>query len=139
MGNWRRVQIVGTCDSTEVAALHKATTFDRNKLDSFHCLLGGVGLAGLPNWAAKDIDAVGNLAERGYSFEDVRDTLQDLAKVAPSLNVTVHCGGDYEDDTCLVSVVLLHGKARIEPARIDKIPEVEITPERVIESMRMWM
>lgn len=138
MGNWRRVQIVGTCDSTEVAALRKALTFDVRTGLNFHCLVDG-GLGGLPNWAAKEINAVGNLAERDYGFEDVKETLEELAKVAPSLNVTVHCGGDYEDATCLVSIVLVHGKATIEPARVEQIPETEITPERVLASLKMWM
>lgn len=138
MGNWRRVQIVGTCDSTEVAALRKAITMDTRNLKDFHCLLNA-GMAGLPNWAAKEISAVGNLAERDYEPEHVRRTLEQLATVVPSLNVVVHCGGDYEDDTCIASVVLVHGKATVEPPRIEQLPENEITEERVMASLRMWI
>lgn len=134
MGNWRRVQIVGTCDSTEVAALRKALAVN---MDDAHCLMNG-GLMGLPNWAGKNIDAVGNLFERGYGFDDIQETLQQLAIVAPSLNVTVHVGPDHEGDMCLVSVVLLHGKATIEPARVKEIPEIVMTRERAMESLQQW-
>ena len=121
MGNWRTVHIVGTCAEVDVLALSAAVDMNRwlialdkgDDIDRFHCLLGGSGLMGLPNWASESIDAVGNLAERDYGVEVVRDTLERLARIAPSLAVVVHCGGDFENTTCTASVVLKEGKAEI--------------------------
>lgn len=126
MGNWRRVHILGTCDSTEVGALRRALTL-KPDYSNFHCLIDTGGLAGTGNWANRTISAVGNLAERDYDVEDVQATLEQLAAAAPSLNVIVHCGADRESATCIASVVLLHGKATIEPARVETLPEIDLS------------
>ncbi len=75
-------------------------------------------------WAAKTIDASGNLAERDYSVESVAKTLEDLAKVVPSLAVKVHCGGDYEDKTCINTITLADGKATIGKPEVETIAGV---------------
>lgn len=49
MGNWRRVEIVGTCDQSDVEPLRQALDPGRN-YENFHCLVSG-GLCGLKNWA----------------------------------------------------------------------------------------
>lgn len=125
MGIWKRASIVGTCAAAEVPALRKALVYDRNTLAGFHCLCNG-GIAGLPNWAAESINATGNLAESGYDADSVAETLEDLAKVAPSLTVKVHVGKDGEVDECEATVTLAGGKATVsepEVAKLDQISE----------------
>ena len=36
----------------------------------------------------------------------------------------VHCGGDYETDGCINTVVLFEGKAAVHPPAVQLIPEV---------------
>lgn len=129
MGNWRRVQIIGSCALGDVSALIKALDPGKD-YENFHCLVNG-GIAGLPQWASENIDAIGNLAERGYSVDDVAEQLEALAKVAPSLAVKVHCGGDYEVPDCVATVILDKGNAAVGDAEIEMIPE---TPKGQIES-----
>lgn len=121
MGNWRRVQIIGSCALEDVNALAKALDPGKN-YENFHCLVNG-GIAGLPLWASENIDAIGNLAERDYSANDVAEQLESLAKAAPSLAVKVHCGGDYEVPNCVATVTLCSGKATVGDAEIEMIPE----------------
>lgn len=123
MGNWIRVKIEGNCDAADVAALQKALTLEED-FSNFHCLING-GIYGLPNWAAESIDAVGNLFERDYDAEDVAYTLEQLAKVAPSLNVSVHVGGGRQSKICVATVVLQEGKVNIAEPEIEEIPEID--------------
>lgn len=113
----------GTCEEKDVPNLLTAVEY-RHTNDDFHCLLGGVGLLGLPVWAATQIDAVGNLAERDYGPEDVAKALETIAKTVPSLRVAVHCGGDYEDTACIATVVLNDGKATVEAPQVADVGEV---------------
>jgi hypothetical protein len=69
------------------------------------------------------IDIVGNLAERDYSIEAVAKQLEKLAKIAPSLRVKIHCGGDYESTVCINTVILENGVVEIRQ------PEIECTGE----------
>jgi len=119
MGNWTTANIVGTCDGSEVAALRKALDPGRG-FENFHCLVCG-GIGGLPNWANTTIKACGNLAERDYGAEDVREQLQELAKVAPSLAVKVHVGGDHESEDCVATVTLAAGVAVVGPPEQAKV------------------
>lgn len=123
MGDWMTIRIVGTCDPAEVNALEEAITVDAD-YKQFHCLCGGLGLAGLPMWAHANIDAVGNCAERNYDANSVRKTLEDLAKKVPSLAVKVHCGGEHESQDCVATVTLKDGVATIGPAEVKEIGEV---------------
>lgn len=130
MGNWRSVELVGTCDPDEVEALHRACLHDwegvgREDEDSWHALSYGVkpSLCGLHGWPAEEIHAWGNLAERDFGVESVREALERLARAAPSLHLKVHCGGDYEDKTCIATVTLEGGKAITGPPEIQKVRE----------------
>lgn len=123
MGNWRTVQIVGTCAAAEVPALGRALNPGPD-YRNFHCLVNG-GLFGLPNWAAEQISVIGNLAERGYDPDAVARTLTKLAAVAPSLAVKVHCGGDYEAAECVATVTLAGGVATMGPPEIAAIPDID--------------
>lgn len=134
MGNWMTVWITGTCSPTEVAALRQELILDYKSEEpkELHCLDYTGGLAGLPNWAAETITAVGNLAERGFVPESIVYELERLALTAPSLAVRVHCGGDYESPECVATVVLENGKATIkkpEIATIPGIPETQMAGE----------
>lgn len=129
MGNWRRVHIVGTCDAADVPKLREALK-PTPDYTNWHCLMNG-GLCGLPMWAAEKINAVGNLAERGYTPHSVADTLLRLLNIAPSLNVKVHCGDDYEADNCIKTVI-----ASRAPVVVVADPEVTTVGEIPEEQMR---
>ena len=122
MGNWRRVQIIGTCVADEVAVLRQALTLDKD-LENFHCLICAAGIMGLPMWASQNISAIGNLAERNYTPRAVANQLEELAKAAPSLSVKVHCGNDYEAADCVATVTLKNSIASVGAPEIDEIPK----------------
>jgi hypothetical protein len=127
MGNWRTVRIVGTCAPSDVRPLAEALTVSRGDFEGFHCLTCG-GLCGLRNWAAPTIDVIGNLAERDYSIDTVRETLQQLLVVAPSLRVDVHCGGDNEDQKCVETL-----RVEVERLGLCSVPVVKRLPPQVAE------
>jgi hypothetical protein len=120
--SWRRVLIEGTCSADEVAKLRQALQFNISTGENFHCLATNAGIGGLPQWAAEKIHAVGNLAERGFTAQDVAAQLLKLAEICPSLLLKVHCGADDEGDACESTVTLAFGKVQIG------IPEVETIP-----------
>lgn len=113
MGNWRRVRIVGTCAPAEVSALLEATAEpnleDRSERREYHCLTRGSGIMGLHDWPAEHMDVTGCLAERDYTVDDVAARLTKLLAVAPSLTLRVHCGGDYESEECIATIVVGDG------------------------------
>lgn len=125
MGNWTTVKIEGTCGEEDVPALKRAVNTGNN-WDEFHCLCNPNSICGLGDWAGTQIDVVGNLAERDYDKHDVQEQLQKLLKVAPSLCVRVHVGGDYEDKQCVATVICEDGKVTIEPPRVQTIPEISV-------------
>lgn len=122
MGNWTTVMIEGKCDVSEVTTL-KANITMSFMGDDWHCLTNG-GICGLPMWAGAQISAVGNLAERGYDAQSVKETLEWLAKESPSLAVKVHVGGDHEDKKCVATVTLHGGEATVGDPEIEDIPEI---------------
>lgn len=124
MGNWKRVKVEGTCEPSDVGALRNALTMAKD-YSNFHCLICSGGICGLPNWAAEKIEAVGNLAERDYDEESVSETLEELAKVAPSLAVRVHIGEDNEGSKCVATVGIRGGKSYIVEPEIAEIPELD--------------
>ena len=123
MGNWRTVQIVGTCPAQQVKRLreHVAAQYPS---EEWGCLSGGQGICGLPVWPEERISAVGNLAERDYSVIDVANCLQQLALTAPGLAVKVHCGGDYQSERCIATVTLTPDKLSIGCAEVEAIPSI---------------
>jgi len=138
MGNWRTIQIVGTCDRAEVAKLKEAIAFDYvdpKYYGKFHCLSNTGGIAGLGDWAGEHINRVGNLAERDYSVVDVAEQLKALAAVAPSLKLKVHCGGDYEDRG-VVATITVDGAAIAGGLVVIEPPEIESLPDIPQEQMR---
>jgi hypothetical protein len=125
VGNWRTVQIIGSCKAAEVSAMRQAVEVGR-EYKNFDCLTYSAGLCGLPLWPSEAINAVGNLAERDYDAAAVKRHLEKLALIAPSLAVKVHCGGDYEDKACIATVTLKDGLATVGPPEIEQIPEPPI-------------
>lgn len=123
MGNWHRVKIEGTCGASDVNALrqHLFASFDDAR---WGCLHNG-GICGLPNWAAENIDAVGNLGERDFTPDSVAEELFKIAQVAPSLAVTVHFGADNEGDACVKSIVLKGGAVTVEDPKIAEVPVLD--------------
>lgn len=123
MGNWRTVQIIGTCDPAEVSALIEACRWSPDG-GEFHPLTNAAGIMGLNEWAAAEINRLGNLAERGYSVEDVAAALRRLVEAAPSLRLKVHCGDEEESREVVATVTVVQGAVAIGP------PELPLLPER---------
>ena len=120
MGNWRTVQIVGRCNNDDAWKLKKAI----NPSKGFHCLMNGGGICGLGDWVQEKIYAIGNLAERDYTVDDVADQLRKLAKIAPFLDIRVHCGGENENKRCVSTIKVVHGHVVIQKPRIKTLPEI---------------
>jgi hypothetical protein len=104
----------------------RALRFDINDFDNdqeMHCLLNG-GLMGLPNFANPTFDVVGNLFERGYDHDSVKEALEYLATKAPSLKAKVHLGGDYETADTTHTITLENGVATVGPPEEPTLPEI---------------
>lgn len=108
MGNWRTVNIVGTIDPDEVAAVRAHLRLKPDGAGFGPLTITG-GLCGLGDWPAAEVDVCGNLAERNYSVHDVYDALWALVNIAPSVNLRVHCGGDYESEECVATITAADG------------------------------
>ena len=121
MGNWRTVNIIGTVSESEVDNLRQACTYNKQDYSNFHCLSMSNGLCGLGHWVSTTINAQGNLADKGYSIEDVTEQLKELVKVAPSLKLKVHCGGDYESEDVLATITVEEKKVSIGKPEVAKI------------------
>lgn len=124
MGNWRTVKIVGSMSSKDAVAVNNYLEDD----EEFGCLHNG-GLCGLPNWGQTSICYVGNLGERDFSVEDIKEELEKIVTFAPSLDIVVHAGGDNEDTECISSIVVKDQNVDIVEPLVDdigKIPEDQI-------------
>lgn len=130
MGNWRTVNMIGSCSAEDLPALKKALDPGEDYAN-FNCLSESSSLCGLNNWAKEKISTIGNLSERDYDPQDVAKTLEELVKVAPSLQLIVHCGGDYESTKCVATVRVLDGKVDLMPPQIEEIHSI---PEGTITS-----
>jgi hypothetical protein len=130
MGNWRTVNITGTIAADEVGPLRERLSYSYDRPDGFDNF-GSLSfnrerpsLCGIGDWPATSVSAIGNLAERGYSPEDVRAELERLLEIAPSMMLTVHCGGDYETDECVATIRTGEGLAVLLPPEVEKIAEI---------------
>lgn len=129
MGNWTTVHISGKCNKADLPALKEAVNTG-DDWDKFHCLCNTGGLCGLGDWPNETISAIGNLAERDYDVESVAEQLKELIKIAPSLDLIVHVGGDYESLDCVATVKCKDGVVTIfdpEIKTLPAIPEGQIT------------
>jgi len=130
MGNWRTVNITGTIAEAEVGPLRDRLAYSYDTpggFDNFGPLSfcrERPSLCGLGNWVRPQVSAIGNLAERDYSPEDVRAELERLLEIAPSMMLTVHCGADYESDECVATIRTGEGLAVLLPPEVAKIAEI---------------
>lgn len=126
MGNWRTVNIIGKCEESDLSALRKAVDI-AGDWERFHPLCySGPSLCGLGNWPNNKISVIGNLAERDYDVDSVAACLADLVEVAPSLDLLVHCGDEYEATNCVATITVKEGAVTIgEP----QIPELMAIPK----------
>lgn len=127
MGNWRTVSMTGMIAAAETGPLREElgysvrrnTGFDRFGPLSFD--IDSPSLCGLNDWVAATVNRCGNLAERGYTPEDVRAELERLLRIAPSMMLVVHCGGDYESLDCVATIGTGEGLAVLLPPEVAKI------------------
>ena len=121
MGNWRRVQIIGTCDKDEVYKLRKAIS----ATSTFHCLSCTQGICGLGDWAKENINVVGNLSERDYHPVDILSTLHKyIIPEVPSLELIIRIGDNNESDTCIGVIKLKNELVEYLSPDINKMPEI---------------
>jgi hypothetical protein len=129
MGNWRTVNVVGTMSQGDADGLRRVLErgddpFYRYWGKPFACLSfcsARPGLAGLGDWPAAEVSRCGNLAERDYSVEDVAEALRDLVRLAPSMLLLVHCGGDWESDVCVATIHVGEGLVAIGTPMVEKV------------------
>lgn len=135
MGNWRTVAIVGTCDHAEVEALRAAC---RGYAIGPLAVHGIPSIFGIDDWPAAEMMVVGNCSERDYSVESIARDLRALVQSAPSLRIKVHCGGEYEDKTCVATVTVEGGEVTVGPPEEKAIPEpgAEHLRERLERALR---
>lgn len=119
MGNWRTVRIVGTMSAEDASSVKKYLScgFDG---DDWGCLHNG-GLAGLPNWGRTNINCIGNLGERGYDEDSIQEELDKISQFAPSMNLIVHLGDNYESTKCVKSIKVENKNVEILEPLIDDI------------------
>jgi hypothetical protein len=136
MGNWRTVNIQGTCAAEELPALRKSITVDKD-YENFHCLSNSGGMIGLGNWPAEQMDVTGNLAERDYSVNAVAWQLEELMILAPSLRLKVHCGDEYESLQCIATITVGDRQVSIGDPEIERLPE--ISREQFEKNYESWI
>lgn len=126
MGNWRTVNLSGTIAEADIAPLRARLGYHYGPggFDNFGPLSFSTekpSLCGLNDWVRPEVNAVGNLAERDYTPEDVRAELEQLLTIAPSMMLVIHCGGGYETDECVATIRTGEGLAVLLPPEVEKI------------------
>lgn len=129
MGDWRRVRIAGEIRNLEdIDRLKRAIDMRQMHIEptvGFGPLTVVGGICGMPLWPAPTFDVTGNLAERGYDEESVKEHLKKLGDVAESLTCKVHVGEAYEEDKCVATVILDDEGCRIVEPEIPSIPALD--------------
>lgn len=133
MGNWRTVNVTGTMSAEDAQALREylgypgywhSDRYDHPAWKHFGPLSfcrDQPSLAGIGDWPAPEVNRAGNLAERGYSVEDVAETLRDLLGIAGTMLLTVHCGGDYETLDCVATIRVGEGIAAVGKPEVERL------------------
>jgi len=91
---------------------------------NFTCLSMTEGLCGLGNWIQHKPNAVGNLAERDYGVDDVKAEMEVIAKKWPKVELTIHCGDEYEDSKCIATLILKDGVVQECNPQVDTLPDM---------------
>ncbi len=126
MGNWRTVNITGTIAAEHVDPLRRHLTADYDDMSSdawtnFGPLTIVQSMVGLNDWVAEKIEARGNLAERDYSVEDVAEHLRNLVAIAPSMALSVHCGGESESSECVATVTVRDSAVSVKTPQVGSV------------------
>lgn len=128
MGNWRTINITGTMSGSDAAALREL--LGRNGHDwpgwgeDYACLSFSThypSLCGINDWPGPTMNVTGNLAERGYTVDDVADALRACVNVAGTMLLKAHCGGDYESETCAATISVGEGLVAVGKPERDKV------------------
>ncbi len=159
MSNWRTVNITGTMTRRDAEALRDhlgyslmispvissqvdepAQLAHDSALDHFGPLFFNrdqPSICGVNAWPAEEMDVAGNLAERGYTVEDVAEHLRELVAVAGSMMLVVHCGGEHESLKCVATIRVGEGVVAVMKPEKEKL--LAITDEQMTLSMlRAW-
>jgi len=114
MGNWRSVDIEGKIAPEDLGAARGFVNVGED-WGRFHCLCNaGFSLCGLGDWVREEVSTTGNLSGRDYSIQDIAQTLAEMQTRVPSLELKVHCGGDWEDSKCVNTITVRPGaKVRV--------------------------
>jgi hypothetical protein len=133
MGNWRTVVLQGTLDPADLVRLRERLQINDYMDDQeWEAKYGPLSytaqgsLFGLNNWPATTIDARGNLFERDCSVQDVAEQLVELVRIAPSLALKVHCGGDWESETCIATITVDDGVVVTSDPEVDSVAGVSL-------------
>lgn len=81
--------------------------------------------------------AAGNLYERDYSVDDVAKALFNLQSVARSMQLRVHCGGDYENETCVATITVADGRVSVGDPEVPTVAPVsdDVTAGRLLNAL----
>jgi len=134
MGNWRTVMILGEIPEKYLKEMKAYFTYDYMKdenVGEWNCLSITEGIAGLGNWIQRSPNAVGNLAERDYSVDSVKDVMKMIGEKWPDVKLTIHCGGESESDTVVNTLELKDGKVKKMKPKIETLPGMN---EELMES-----
>ena len=130
--------MIGSVNPDERAALAEWVNTGHD-YERFHPLcFYGPSIGGLGRWAeASEINALGNLSERDFGPEDVAEALRAAVKVAPSLTLVVNLGADYEEESCIATVVVKNGEVTVMPPGQPTVPDVDTASmrARILETM----
>lgn len=135
MGNWRTVNMTGSMSERDAQALREYLGYRsyrfRDREDPALARFGPLSfcrdqpsLYGINDWPAAQVSAIGNLAERDYSPQDVAEHLRELLDVAGSMMMTVHCGGDYESTQCVATIRTGKGLVVISDPEVERVEPV---------------
>jgi hypothetical protein len=124
MGNWRTVNIVGTCPESEVKPLREAlfvgtADVSGKKLGPLS-VYGVPSLYGLDDWPAPVMNVTGNLAEQDYAVGDiVRQLRTEVIVAAPGIDIKIHFGDEYESKRVIVTIHARDKNVYVGPGEIN--------------------
>ena len=128
MGNWKRAHLIGKVDPNEVPILRAACDirsdryYDRHHILSYNSFKPT--LCGLNGWVQEEIDIIGNIGEKDPHIEDIVAKFKDLVRVAPSLKLRMHVGGNYEAKEVTHTIIVYNGEVTVGPPEMKEIKEI---------------
>ena len=159
MGNWRMIEMAGTVAPADGKRIHEgiielsryvvgessANRRHREAKVGFTVSAlryGSTDLTGwFWDWPTGQINECGNLFERSYDPDDVLRDCVSLASFAPSLDLVVHCGGEYQSNLCLATIRVKDGTATLGPPEVPfvgvDIPDA--LAATLLDPVRAWL